>query len=198
MIVILCASSCLIAQEIVKPIEDLLHDNTSEYPNTYYKDTNNKLQNLVGTWVYDNGTDYFKITFFKQKVIENEYNNVYEDRLFTRFLYKKNGRVIYDNYGTNSYPRDQGLINDKPSEISSSFVKNSTIGFVYTEPSNNDCHRRKVGSLDVSYTNGNPLQLSWKRTTATRYFNDRICDNGVRPDNSDFVIPENMVLTKLQ
>ena len=184
------------AQENIKPIEALLRDNTTENPNTYYKDTNNKLQNLVGTWIYDSGTDYFKITFYKEKVIENEYENVYEDKLFTKFLYKKNGKVIYDNYGTNSYPREQGLINTKPSRIQSAFVKNMKIGFIYSEPSTNDCHRRKVGSLDVIYSNGNPPKLSWKRTTATGYFRTRPCSNGVEPDDSDFVIPEDMILTK--
>lgn len=187
------------AQENIKPIEDLLRDNTTEHPNTYYKDTNNKLQNLVGTWIYDSGADYFQITFFKNKVIENEYDNVFQDKLFTKFLYKKNGRIIYDNYGTNSYPREQGLINTKPSQIQSNFVVNYTIGFYYTEPSTNNCHRRrKLGSLDIIYNNSNPEKLYWKRTTDTRYFHTRPCSNGVEPDDSDFVIPEDMVLTKLQ
>ncbi|MEZ0006700.1 hypothetical protein ABH942_002077 [Flavobacterium sp. 28YEA47A] len=186
------------AQEIVRPIEDRLRNNYMDYPNSYYKDTNNKLQNLVGSWVYDNGADYFKITFYKEKVIENEHYNVFGDKLFAKFLYKKDGRIIYDNYGTSSYSRDQGLVNTKPSEIQSSFVKNTTISFIYTEPSTNDCHRRKVGSLHITYSGNNPQKLSWKRKTATRYFHDMLCDNGLRPDNSDFVIPEDMVLTKLQ
>lgn len=187
------------AQEIVRPIEDRLRNNYMDYPNSYYKDTNNKLQNLVGSWVYDNGSDYFKITFYKEKVIENEHYNVFGDKLFAKFLYKKDGRIIYDNYGTNSYSREQGFINTKPSEIQSNFVVNYTIGFYYTEPSTNDCHRRrKVGSLDIIYNNGNPAKLSWKRTTDTGYFRTRPCSNGVEPDDSDFVIPEDMVLTKLQ
>ncbi|MGJ1269540.1 DUF6705 family protein [Sphingobacterium spiritivorum] len=186
------------AQEIVRPVEDRLRNNYMDYPNSYYKDTNNKLQNLVGSWVYENGSDYFKITFYKEKVIENEHYNVFGDKLFAKFLYKKNGRVIYDNYGTNSYPREQGLINTKPSEIQSAFVKNTTVSFIYTEPSTNDCHRRKVGRLLITYTNSNPQKLSWKRTTATGYFHSWPCNNGIEPDDSDFVIPEDMVLTKLQ
>ncbi|WP_277016018.1 DUF6705 family protein [Flavobacterium lindanitolerans] len=186
-------------QEIVRPIEERLRNNYMDYPNSYYKDTNNKLQNLIGTWIYDDGTNYFKITFFKEKVMENEHYNVFGDKLFTKFLYKKNGRVIYDNYGTNSYPREQGLINTKPSQIQSNFVVNYTIGFYYTEPSTNNCHRRrKLGSLDIIYNNSNPEKLYWKRTTDTRYFHTRPCSNGVEPDDSDFVIPEDMVLTKLQ
>lgn len=76
-------------QEIVRPIEERLRNNYMDYPNSYYKDTNNKLQNLIGTWIYDDGTNYFKITFFKEKVMENEHYNVFGDKLFTKFLYKK-------------------------------------------------------------------------------------------------------------
>ncbi len=53
------------AQETIKPIESHLHDKYIDNPNTCYKDTNNKLENIVGTWEFNNGTDYFKITFLK-------------------------------------------------------------------------------------------------------------------------------------
>lgn len=185
------------AQETIKPIEDLLTDDYCEFPNTYYKDTNNKLENLVGTWEYNNGTDYFKITFFKEKKLENEYYLVYEDILFTKFLYKKNNIVIYDNYGNTIYSLGNN-VNQKPSGIESAFVKNSNISFLYTEPSTNDCHRRRVGRLNViyNYNNGSP-QIQWTRTTDEHYFRDMPCDNGVEPDNSDFVIPASMTLNKI-
>ncbi len=185
------------AQETIKPIENHLHDRYIDNPNTYYKDTNNKLESLVGTWEFNNGTDYFKITFFKIKKMENEKYNVFGDVLQTKFMYKKNNIVIYDNYGETIYNLNDN-VNQKPSEIKSAFVKNSNISFLYTEPSTNDCHRRRVGRLNViyNYNNGSP-QIQWTRTTDEHYFEDMPCDNGVEPDNSDFVIPANMVLTKL-
>lgn len=77
------------AQENIKPVEDLLRDSTIKNPNTYYKDTNNKLHNLVGTWIHDNGIHYFKITFYKEKVMINEYYNVFGDKLFCKISIQK-------------------------------------------------------------------------------------------------------------
>lgn len=182
------------AQQTIKPIESWQGAAYADNPNTYFKDTNNKLQDMASTWVYDNGTDYFKITFYKMKSKVNEKHNVYADVLLTKFLYKKNNIVIYDNYGTNSYL--PGTVNMKPSGIESSFVKNSVISFVYTEPSTNDCHRRRVGSLNIIYSSNPTPSIQWKRITDERYFLDMPCDNGVEPDNSDFVIPADMVLIK--
>lgn len=182
------------AQQTVKPIESWLHDSYSDNPNTYYKDTNNKLQDLGSTWVYDNGIDYFRITFYKMKTRVNEKHNVYADVLVSKFLYKKNNTIIYDNYGINSYPA--GTVNTKPSEIESSFVKNTTVSFSYTEPSTNDCNRRRVGFLHITYNSNPAPTIQWKRTTNDRSFLDMPCENGVEPDNSDFVIPADMVLHK--
>ena len=193
---LLLISNLIQAQQTVKPIESWLHDSYSDNPNTYYKDTNNKLQDLASTWVYDNGVDYFRITFYKIKSKVNDKHNVYADILLSKFLYKRNNTVIYDNYGTNSYP--VGTVNTKPSEIESDFVKNATVSFGYTEPSSNDCKRRRVGFLNITY-NANPVPtLQWKRITNERYFLDMPCENGVEPDNSDFVIPAEMMLNKQQ
>ena len=48
------------SQEIMKPIEDALQDHFKDNPNTYYIDLDGKLQACVGTWIYNNGIDYFK------------------------------------------------------------------------------------------------------------------------------------------
>lgn len=196
MIVIFYASSCLIAQEILKPIEDYLHDIYTNQPNTYYKDTDNKLQNLVGTWIYDNGTDYFMITFYKNKVQMNEKYSVYLDVLTSNFLYKKNEVVIYDNYGTNNYSKYQVLPNTKPSEIESNFIRNRTVFFSYSEPSANDCHRSKIGDLGIIYNDKPQPKIHWKRTSGNGYFHEMPCDISIASDDFDFVIPEEMVLIK--
>ncbi|MGJ1269539.1 DUF6705 family protein [Sphingobacterium spiritivorum] len=184
------------AQLTEKPIENYLTDIYTNQPNTYYKDTDNKLKNLVGTWVYENGTDYFMITFYKNKVQMNEKYNVYLDILTSNFLYKKNEVVIYDNYGTNNYSKYQALPNTKPSEIESNFIRNRTVFFSYSEPSANDCHRSKIGDLGIIYNDKPQPKIHWKRISGNGYFHEMPCDNGIAPDDSDFVIPEEMVLIK--
>jgi hypothetical protein len=195
-VLLLLFSMTINAQETVKPLENYLTDGYCEFPHTYYKDTNGKLQNCVGTWVYDNGTDYFKITFTKAKVLVNQYHHVYVDRLSTKFLYKKNNIVIYDNYNTTVYTLP-AVVNVKPSEIKSDFVKSDEIYLSYTEPSSNDCHRRRVGDLTLVYLNNAVPQMQWTRTTDEHYFDSEPCENGLEPDNSDFIIPADMVLTRV-
>jgi hypothetical protein len=139
---ILLCSMAANAQATVKPLENYLTDGYCEFPHTYYKDTNGKLQNCVGTWVYDNGTDYFKITFTKAKVLVNQYHHVYIDRLTAKFLYKKNNIIKYDNYNNTVYTLP-AVVNIKPSGLESAYLKNGIISFSYTEPSSNDCNRRR-------------------------------------------------------
>ncbi|WP_375238301.1 DUF6705 family protein [Aurantibacter sp.] len=56
------------AQDIIIPIE-----NTSEHTsedNHYYKDVNNLLDKYTGTWIFDNGIDYFEIVFYVEEHVE--------------------------------------------------------------------------------------------------------------------------------
>lgn len=181
------------SQNTIKPIENLLTESEHNNRNVYFKDTNLKLQNCVGTWLYDNGSDYFKITFFKTKTLINDKYNVYSDVLNTKFFYKKNGIVIYDNF--NSTPSAGS--NSKNSQIISGHVKNENIAFIYTEPSFNECNRNKLGILRIHLLATNPQQMSWIRETNVNSFLDDQCDNGVDPDTSDFLIPQTMLLTKI-
>ncbi|CAM4025709.1 DUF6705 domain-containing protein [Flavobacterium antarcticum] len=194
-LVFLLSISMLTAQTI-KPISDAITDSML-LDNVYYKDTNNTLANCVGTWEYNNGTDYFKVTF-TLIVKELEYTNgtkkQYFDRLKAKYIYKKNGVVIYDNYG--QLYLAPNTVNTKPSDLGSAFTKNSEIYFTYTEPSFVDCHRRKVGDLTIKRLTGLPGKMSWLRTTATTYFDNSYCGD-IHPDNSEFLIPANMILTKI-
>ena len=185
-------SYSVFSQGTIKPIEDYLHDSEKEHPNTYYKDTNQKLQKCVGSWLYDNGSDYFLIKFTKTKKKINYTYNVYRDVLTTKFYYRKNGVVIYDNLNATSTAGS----NSKPSDIISGNLKDGLIDFYYTEPSFNDCIRRKHGMLLISVSNTG-LQMSWIRETNDNSFYDEPCDNGIEPDNSDFQIPANMILNKV-
>lgn len=185
------------SQEVIKPIEELLGAKERENPNTYYKDANNLLQNCVGTWVYDNGSDYFKIVVTKRKVLYGAKYNVYNDALIIKYEYIKNAVTKYYNINTFNVPVGA---NTKPSGLETCYVKNSIIDAVYYEPSFTDCERRKIGGLSIQYVYevGMPQpQLIWTRTTDEHYFRDEPCENGVPTDNSDFIIPANMVLTKV-
>lgn len=185
-------SHTVFSQSIIKPIENLLGESQYNNPNTYYKDTNHKLQNCVGTWLYDNGSDYFLVTFIKTKQKINEHFNVYSDVLTAKFYYRKNGVVIYDNL--NQIPTSGS--NFKPSDISSGHVKDLHITFYYTEPSSIECHRRRFGMLKVELSN-NEQQMIWIRETNENSFHDEPCSNGLEPDDSPFLIPANMTLNRV-
>lgn len=190
---LILASHTVLSQSTIKPIEDLLGAAESDYPNTYFKDTNHKLQDCVGTWLYDNGTDYFLITFTKAKQKINPYYYVYCDVLTTKFYYRKNGVVIYDNLNVTPSPGS----NSKPSDISSDFVKNSSISFLYLEPTFNDCNiRRRGGMLNIELIN-NGQQMSWVAEINPYSFDDEPCENGVLPDDSPYQIPANMILNRV-
>ena len=182
--------------QTIKPLSDALTDSML-LDNVYYKDTNNTLADCVGTWEYNNGTDYFKVTFtliVKELEWTNGTEKQYFDRLQAKYIYKKNGIVIYDNTG--KLYLSISNVNVKPSDLGSAFIKNSEIIFSYTEPSFVDCHRRKVGRLKIKKLIGIPEKISWDRTSDTSYFYNSYCGD-IPPDNSEFLIPANMILTKI-
>ncbi|PZD78990.1 DUF6705 family protein [Mesonia sp. K7] len=83
-LVFLISLSC--KAQITINIED---NDGSETPNVYYKDTNNLLDPFVGTWVFDNGTQYLKIVFEKKTMVDA--GDYHEDLLIGEFQYKENG-----------------------------------------------------------------------------------------------------------
>lgn len=192
--IILSAASCKTSQENIQPLDNYHKNyNYKQTLNTYYKDTNNELQKFVGTWIYDNGKYYFRITFFKKKVIKNKKNKVYVDVLFTKFIYKNRGRIIYDNYGINDYGQYQELVNTNPSSLKSFFFLNDTLTFYYNEPGN--YRRQRNQTLHITYSPDTVSKLYWKRTTNPKQMYGRLnCMNGLTFDNFDLVIPTDMVL----
>ena len=186
-------STTFFSQEIIKSIEELSSDKEHENPNTYYVDLDGKLQACVGTWIYDNGTDYLKIKITKSKVLYGEKYNIYKDQLLIKYEYRKNG--VYKYYNISPFNIPVGA-NIQSSDIKSTFVKNNIIYFLYEEPSFTSCQRRKTGSLDIQLVTGTTNQLQWTRTTEQHYFNSEPCSDGTPIDNSDFIIPANMVLIK--
>jgi hypothetical protein len=59
---------------------------------TYYQDTQYKLNQFEGTWLYDDGTHYIKLVLVKK--IQVPVGNYFEDILIGEFQYKLNGTEI--------------------------------------------------------------------------------------------------------
>jgi hypothetical protein len=73
--------------QTIKDIYDLVG---SEYTKgTYYKDTKNKLNPYLGTYVYTNGTTSLKFVF--KKVLSNRNNRYTEDVIIGEYQYIENG-----------------------------------------------------------------------------------------------------------
>jgi len=76
----------------------ILSINDNSYPEiagAYYKDTNNHLDQFIGTWMYSNGTTSLTITLQKkplQHTISGNYD-FYEDIIVGEYKYIENGIV---------------------------------------------------------------------------------------------------------
>lgn len=79
--------NCAIGQ-----IVDLDDRDGSIIANTYYKDTQNKLNQFEGTWVYDDGINYIKLILVKKYQFPEA--NYFEDILVGEIQYKNDGNEI--------------------------------------------------------------------------------------------------------
>lgn len=94
--IILISVSCK-AQSPIIP----LYNETDylETPNAYYKDTDGDLTKLVGTWVYNNGNEMFKVILKKKSSYLVNYPvtniSIYEDVLYGEYQYiNENGQQL--------------------------------------------------------------------------------------------------------
>lgn len=183
-IIILLSGFSSFSQTIVeKPIQTFYEGNFPS--NVYYKDLNNLLNKYVGTWIFDDGTHYFKIQFYKQTYyretpIGNKKTTIYTDRIIGHYQYKLNGVEIYNI--TN---------NDEFAHSSSGSYRNTGFNIFYDEPTTNSCGRRIMGEVSLIHSINNSVeQLTW----------NRVDFNGGADcypfDTTPFKTPANMVLTK--
>lgn len=167
----------------------------------YYKDTNNVLNKYLGNWVYDNGTDYLKITFTKDLHVACCNNSMFNDEISGKFLYKKNGVTIYDTYTSDSAKYIKG------SGVAQKILSNGTIEFTndvtltYSEPvTNRSCDRIRIAELNLLYIHNGigtlDDQLNWVRVNNVIEGGTSECENGTLKDASEFQIPSNIILTK--
>jgi len=147
----------------------------------YFKDANNLLDKYTGTWTFNDGIHYLKIVVTKHLHINRGSGN-FDDLIYIKTEYKLNGEEKYNTSG--------GIGGND-------IVSNNTVEVNYYEPSLTSCYRRKQGNLQLEYSvNSSSIeQLIWTRTNiVTEGWSE--CPNGSAIDNSEFLIPANLVLTK--
>lgn len=184
------------AQDTVIPVENSEnYSGTSDQP-YYFQDVNNVLNKFVGTWVFDDGTHFFSITF--SKTLNYDYGEdwvtTYErvDILTSQFIYKLNGVEIYNTF-TPNLPVYQG----SPMMISGSNVLSNNLKNIilaYDEPSTKT-RRSRSATLDLLYDNSvfGIQKLIWERGSERR---QTLFSNAVAVDRTEFKIPSSMVLVK--
>lgn len=196
----------------IAPVEDFYTDDFEQ--GTNFKDINNVYDKFLGTWIYNNGIDYFKITFSKQEDFDYDYwgtNPTTFDIITSNFEYKKNGVTIYNTYTNPSFHPSSfpykylisgyNFTNSSGISLVGNRVKNTNELFIsYSEPTTLSVNGRcrgaavKIAYSDISI-NSNIPTLNWERVF------ERVQDcrgrlGAADGDDSDFVIPPNMVLTK--
>ncbi len=181
---------------------------------TNFKDVNGVFDKFLGTWVFDDGVDYFKVTFSLQEDFDwNDWgsNPTTYDTIVSRFLYKKNGIIIYDTYNnfpnSNYNPSFDHIIygyhfSGYVSSIGNSFDQNvntNNLLLGYSEPTNNYTRCRNA-AVKISYSGfsigSNGTTINWERTFERLESCSRQNTDGSLPDNSDFLIPSTMILVK--
>ncbi|TYC08414.1 hypothetical protein ES677_14495 [Bizionia gelidisalsuginis] len=185
------------AQETIKSLKTGLPGEIGEGP-VYYKDIENTLDKYLETWLYEDGTTYFKITFIKKEhtPLTGGVKVDYRDMIAGEYLLKINGITKYDTYGANNSSNDS-----MANYISGGLIvsENKLEILFYTEPPLNGlCERYASGKLLLEYTPifGSADELIWTRTNNQLYGDTTECNDGTQMDTSEFLIPETMVLVK--
>lgn len=182
-LLILFSISCFSQTIEQRPLESYFDSNCPKH--VYFKDVNNLLDKYVGTWVYNDGTHYFKITFNKQTFhretpVANKKITIYTDRIYGLYQYKLNGVEVYNvtnmRYACSSF---------------SPFFNGFNITF--NEPTTASCGRSKLGYVNLQHSISNGVeQLTWIRTDENM---EMIWCQSF--DSTPFKTPANMVLTKV-
>ncbi len=195
---ILILSNTIKAQTEV-PIENWAYHMKEN--NVYFKDVNGLFNKFLGTWEYNDGIHYFKITLVKRtkkalgidSIGERYLKSIkFSDYIDCYYIYKQNGITIYNFYPAN------GLLTDySGSGINAhTYVVDTqnNLYLDYDEPVSNTCsYRQKSGRLKVTFINSQLPQLLWTRTDRNKSYPLSFgC-----ADTSDFKIPAVMTLTKI-
>jgi hypothetical protein len=150
--------------------------------NAYLKDTNNELQDYVGTW---KGTWNNKTIFVTLKKVTNKYDDVfkyYRDYLIGKFkVLDANGNILFDN---------TTLTDDNAKIWGGKFKKvDDKYSLIYNAPEL--CHTS--GTININFTDSTKTKLDWKYiyrneiiTVDCPYYNTSIPES----------LPKEIILTK--
>jgi len=156
----------------------------------YFKDINGHFNKFIGIWEYNDIDKYLKIQFYKVEAVPT-WDDTFYDRLcsFIEYKEKQNGQwiTIYNTFGTPMLTNFNFNFNTIQGRI---VINPNFIVLNYTEPSEG-C-RAFDGSLRLEYQLNNTPHIIWKRGFEVLNYSE--CDN---LDISDFKIPANLVLTKI-
>ena len=191
----------LYSQETIIPLEER-YTNELPFSNLYFKDVTGYLNKYIGTWEYSSSSVYLKVKFYKMPHAKGgfgTYEDIFEDELRSYILYKvlENGTWI-TKYNTFAV----ALITDDDANsrsIRGNFkTYDDKLSLSYTEPTTH-CRRRKAASLDLKVFDENGIgKLKWDRKMPrNNRIGDGVCPDGTLWDESDFIIPANMILTKV-
>lgn len=176
------------AQEVIISIEQQNAINFNELEETaiYFKDTNNLLNKYVGNWIFNDGTHFLEINITKHiheliGVTELYESNDYEDYIGISFIYKLNNIEKYNSNGI----------------FGNSIISDNKVRLTYYEPSLINCARQKQANLTLEFVENfpNSHQLNWTRTNTVIEGLSK-CQDGTYFDNTNFLIPANLILTK--
>jgi hypothetical protein len=174
-------------QEIIVPLEEQNSNIYSSDQVIYFKDVNNTLNKYVGTWKYEDNSHFLEVLITKKvhvsKGIPDLYNDPnFEDHISIKMLYKYNGVTKYTYQNTLMW--------------GNRIKSTNSLGLIYDEPSLTSCFRKKSADLLLQYiSNGLQTQLIWTRINRLPKGLWK-CPDGTEIDNTDFLIPANLTLTK--
>ncbi|WP_306350945.1 DUF6705 family protein [Flavobacterium sp. '19STA2R22 D10 B1'] len=154
----------------------------------YFKDINHSLDKFIGTWIYNQGNDSFKITFIKKLNQPSPINHFQKlDLLISHYEYKQNGTIIFETYTTNFSLVDYVLLKDSDNMV-----------MLYGEPSFTHPSKKRIGDLLVTYSlnSSNQPILTWVRTDYPVRELPIPYRGYTTSDISDFIAPANMILIK--
>lgn len=153
--------------------------------NSYEKDTNNELQDYVGTW---KGTWNNKTIFITFKKVLNKYNpnlKYYKDFLIGKFIVKdSNGNILFDN--TN-------LLDDQAKIKGVSFRKyGDKYSLIYIDP--DLCHM--TGSGRINFTDATKTKLQWIYSQSNDWIENECFYHGLPYSQRPEPLPSNIILKK--
>jgi len=196
LIIILLISNTIISQNVI-PIENYYSSNNMYIDNVYFKDVNNIFNKFVGTWEYNQNGHYFKVVInklVKVRLYKDMKTVRFTDKLVCSYIYKFNGVEIYNT----TIPIGQDINSARYYIEGHTVENNNSLDLFYNEPSSTSCDRTKNAKVNITYLlirGSLTAKLQWDRVNSRESQGIGCATDDY--DTSDFKIPSNITLTKI-